>query len=271
MARWFNNNTIMIQKKTNNGSENRGPKESAIIYGLRPVIEAINGDTRIDRILLQNGISGPLAGELKGLIRDNNIPFQFVPLEKLDHTTRGNHQGVVALISPIEYHQAMDMIPALMEGEKAPFVLLLDHVTDVRNFGAIVRTAECAGVDAVIIPDHGSARVSDDAVKTSSGALLRMPICREQNLKTVLNLARQCGMQVVAATEKGATDYLEVDFRKPTLLIMGAEETGISPELLKLSDARAKLPILGQVQSLNVSVAAAVFMYEALRQRKVAE
>lgn len=259
----------MIHKKpTNNTSESHAPKVSSTIYGLRPVIEAIDGDTQIDRILLQNGLSGPLAGELKGRIRDKNIPFQFVPIEKLNCMTKGNHQGVVALISPIEYKHALDLIPQLMEGEKAPMVLLLDHVTDVRNFGAIVRTAECTGVDAVIIPDHGSAQVSDDAVKTSSGALLRMPICRESNLKTVLNLAKQCGMQIVAATEKGATDYLEVDFAKPTLLVMGAEETGISPEILKMADARAKLPILGQVQSLNVSVAAAVFMYEVLRQRR---
>lgn len=258
----------MILKKQTPQSEAHSPKSETTIYGLRPVIEAIDGDTRIDKVLIQNGLSGPLAGELKGRIRDNNIPFQFVPIEKLNRLAKGNHQGVVALISPIEYKQALDLIPQLMEGEKAPLVLMLDHVTDVRNFGAIVRTAECAGVDAVVIPDHGSAQVGDDAVKTSSGALLRMPICREQNLKTVLNLAKQCGMQIVAATEKGATDYLEVDFKKPTLLIMGAEETGISPELLKLADARAKLPILGQVQSLNVSVAAAVFMYEVLRQRR---
>lgn len=258
----------MIQKRQTSQTESHGAKSETTIYGLRPVIEAIDGDTRIDKVLIQNGLSGPLAGELKGRIRDNNIPFQFVPIEKLNRLTKGNHQGVVALISPIEYKQALDLIPQLMEGEKAPLVLMLDHVTDVRNFGAIVRTAECTGADAVIIPDHGSAQVGDDAVKTSSGALLRMPICREQNLKTVLNLAKQCGMQIVAATEKGATDYLEVDFKKPTLLIMGAEETGISPELLKLADARAKLPILGQVQSLNVSVAAAVFMYEVLRQRR---
>lgn len=258
----------MIQKRQTPQTEPRSAKSETTIYGLRPVIEAIDGDTRIDKVLIQNGLSGPLAGELKGRIRDNNIPFQFVPIEKLNRLTKGNHQGVVALISPIEYKQALDLIPQLMEGEKAPLVLMLDHVTDVRNFGAIVRTAECTGVDAVIIPDHGSAQVGDDAVKTSSGALLRMPICREQNLKTVLNLAKQCGMQIVAATEKGATDYLDVDFKKPTLLIMGAEETGISPELLKLADARAKLPILGQVQSLNVSVAAAVFMYEVLRQRR---
>lgn len=259
----------MIVNKTSGGhSESNGPKSSTIIYGLRPVIEAIDGDTRIDRVLMQNGLSGPLAGDLKGRIRDKNIPFQFVPVEKLNRLTKGNHQGVVVLISPIEFKQAMELIPRLMESDRAPLLLLLDHVTDVRNFGAIVRTAECTGVDAVIIPDHGTAQVGDDAVKTSSGALLRVPICREPNLKTVLNLARQYGLQIVAATEKGATDYLEVDFAKPTLLIMGAEETGISPELLKMADCRAKLPILGQVQSLNVSVAAAVFMYEVLRQRR---
>lgn len=259
----------MIIKKSSAGqAEAVGPKTSAVIYGLRPVIEAIDGGVRIDKVFIQNGLSGVLAGELKGRIRERNILFQFVPVEKLNRLSKGNHQGVVALISPIEFQQAMDLIPRLMEEQKAPRLLLLDHVTDVRNFGAIVRTAECTGVDAVIIPDHGTAQVGDDAVKTSSGALLRVPICREQNLKTVLNLARQCGLQIVAATEKGATDYLSVDFTRPTLLIMGAEETGISPELLKMADVRAKLPIMGQVQSLNVSVAAAVFMYEMLRQRR---
>ena len=144
---------------------------------------------------------------------------------------------------------------------------MLDHVTDVRNMGAIVRTAECAGADGVIVPDHGSAQINEDAIKTSSGALLRMPICREANLKTAVNLAKQSGLQVVAATEKASKNYLEVDFTQPTLLIMGSEDTGISNELLKLCDERAKLPIRGEVQSLNVSVAAAVFMYEVLRQR----
>jgi 23S rRNA (guanosine2251-2'-O)-methyltransferase len=145
----------------------------------------------------------------------------------------------------------------------------LDHITDVRNMGAIARTAECTGVAALVVPDHGSAALNEDAIKTSSGALLRLPVCREQNLKTVVNLAKQCGYQVVAATEKGAVHYRTVDFRQPTLLIMGNEETGISPELLKMSDVRAKLPIVGEVASLNVSVAAGVFMYEALEQRSM--
>lgn len=244
------------------------PSATSTIYGMRPVIEAIDSDVQIDRILLQNGLTGALVGDLKNRIRDKHIPFQFVPVEKLNRLTKGNHQGVAAMISPIKYHNAMELIPRLMEEKETPLLILLDHVTDVRNFGAIVRTAECTGADAVVIPDHGSAQVGDDAVKTSSGALLRVPVCRESNLKTVLNLAKQCGMQIVAATEKGATDYIEVDFRQPTLLLMGAEETGISPELLKLADVRAKLPILGQIQSLNVSVAAAVFLYEVLRQRR---
>lgn len=260
----------MIQNSKTPQPHDSKPSAAATstIYGLRPVIEAIDSGMQIDRILLQNGLTGALATDLKSRIRNKGIPFQFVPVEKLNRLTKGNHQGVAALIAPIKYSQAIELIPRLMEEKEAPLLLLLDRVTDVRNFGAIVRTAECTGADAVIIPDHGSAQVGDDAVKTSSGALLRVPVCREANLKTVLNLAKQCGMQVVAATEKGATDYLEVDFRQPTLLILGAEETGISPELLKLADVRAKLPILGQIQSLNVSVAAAVFMYEVLRQRR---
>lgn len=254
----------------NNTSPKNGPDSKSTIYGLRPVIEALESDIRVDCVYLQNGLGGPLAGTLKGLIRDKGIPFRFVPIEKLDRLAKGHHQGVVALISPIVYRQAIEFIPSISEGDKVPFLLMLDHVTDVRNFGAIARTAECAGIDAVIIPSRGSAQVTDDAVKTSSGALLRLPVCREDNLKTTLNLARQYGFQIVAATEKGADSYLSVDYRKPTLLIMGAEETGISPELLKMADFRAQLPILGQVQSLNVSVAAAVFMYEALRQRAMA-
>lgn len=238
-----------------------------LVYGLRPVIEAVTSGAKIDKVLIQNGLSGDLVFELKSKMRDAGVPFQYVPVEKLDRLTRNNHQGVVATISPIEYQSFMDVVPMLFEQGKTPFVVLLDHVTDVRNMGAIVRTAECAGVDAVVVPDHGSAQINEDAVKTSSGALLRMPICREPNLKTVVNFAKQSGLQVVAATEKGSQSYLSVDFTCPTLLIMGAEETGISNELLKMSDARAKLPIKGEIQSLNVSVAAAVFMYEVVRQR----
>ena len=245
--------------------------DQQIIYGLRPVIEAIESGAHIEKVLMQNGLGGELAGELKRHLRDGSVPFQYVPAEKLNKLVAGNHQGVVAMIATIEYQSFMDVAERLMEEGRSPFFLLLDHITDVRNMGAIARTAECAGVDALVVPDSGSARLSEDAVKTSSGALLRLPVCRESNLKTVLNLARQYGIQIVAATEKGAEDYRRVDYCQPTMLIMGSEETGISPELLKMSDVRAKLPICGEVKSLNVSVAAGVFMYEALAQRRPVE
>ena len=221
---------------------------------------------QIERVFLQNGLNSSLMGELRSLMKERGIPSQFVPVEKLNRMTTGNHQGVVAVVGAVEYHSFAELVETL---EGSPLVVLLDHVTDVRNMGAIARTAECTGVSALVVPDRGSAAMNEDAIKTSSGALLRLPICREQNLKTVVNLAKQYGYQVVAATEKGAIDYREVDFSQPTLLVLGNEETGISPELLKMSDIRAKLPIVGEVASLNVSVAAGVFMYKALEQRLV--
>lgn len=242
-------------------------KEALTIYGIRPVIEAISAGKQIDKILIQNGLCSPLLNELKAKIREANIPFQYVPIEKLNRVTKNNHQGVVATIAPITYRTFMDLIEAGEWKSEAPMFIMLDHVTDVRNLGAIVRSAECAGVEGIIIPDHGSAQINDDAIKSSSGALLRVPVCREDNLKTVIHLAKQSGWQICAATEKGAVEYTTVDFCKPTILIMGAEETGISNDLLKLSDVRAKLPMCGEVQSLNVSVAAGIFVYEALRQK----
>ncbi len=240
------------------------------IYGMRPVIEAIASGQQVERVLLQNGINSSLLNELRAKMKEYDVPFQYVPVEKLNKMTSGNHQGVVATIAAVKYHNFVDLLESVSQKEDGAFcdlILLLDHVTDVRNMGAIARTAECTGVCALVVPDRGSAAINEDAVKTSSGALLRLPVCREQNLKTVVNLAKQYGFQVVASTEKGAVHYREVDFRKPTLLIMGNEEAGISPELLKMSDVRAKLPIVGEVASLNVSVAAGVMMYEALEQR----
>ena len=238
-----------------------------VVSGMRPVMEAIDAGKQIDKIFVQSNLDGKLAQELKSKIRESGVPMQYVPVEKLNKLSEGNHQGVVALMSAIEYKEFLSVVQPIMDRGEAPYVVMLDHVTDVRNFGAIVRTAECAGADAVIVPDRGGAQINEDAIKCSSGALLRMPICRESNFKTLLNLAHQLGMQICAATEKGATDYTCVDFTKPTLLVMGAEDTGISNEVLKMSDVRAKLPICGEVQSLNVSVAAGVFMYEMRRQR----
>lgn len=227
-------------------------------------MEALASGVQVERVLLQNGLNSSLLGELRARMSERGIPFQYVPAEKLDKMVAGNHQGVVATIGAVKYHALMDLIETLPENA---LLVMLDRITDVRNMGGIARTAECTGVSAIIVPDHGSAAMNEDAVKTSSGALLRLPVCREQNLKTVVNLVKQYGYQVVAATEKGAVHYREVDFSRPTLLIMGNEETGISQELLKLSDVRAKLPMVGEVASLNVGVAAGVFMYEALEQR----
>lgn len=243
----------------------RTQNKQQVVYGLRPVIEAVASGQQVERVLIQNGLNSSLLNELRTKLKEHDIPLQYVPVEKLNKLTTGNHQGVVATIAAVKYHSFMELVETL--GDKA-LVVLLDHITDVRNMGAIARTAECTGVTALIVPDRGSAAMNEDAIKTSSGALLRLPVCREQNFKTVVNLAKQYGYQVVAATEKGAEHYRKVDFRKPTLLILGNEETGISPDLLKLSDVRAKLPIVGEVASLNVSVAAAVFMYEALEQRQ---
>ena len=235
----------------------RTQNKQQVVYGLRPVIEAVASGQQVERVLIQNGLNSSLLGELRSMLKEHDIPAQYVPVEKLNKMTTGNHQGVVAMIAAVKYHSFMELAETL--GEKA-LVVLLDHITDVRNMGAIARTAECTGVKALIVPDHGSAAMNEDAVKTSSGALLRLPVCREQNLKTTINLAKQYGFQVVAV------HYRTVDFTKPTLLIMGNEETGVSPELLKMSDVRAKLPMVGEVASLNVSVAAGIFMYEALEQ-----
>ena len=268
----FNNNSNPHPRRNSGNtphSDAPSPRRSKqqLVYGIRPVVEAIEAGTTIDKVLLLNGADGRLLQELKALIRQHDIPFQYVPEEKLSRLTSGNHQGVVATVSPIRYRTFADILQELEERHDNPFLLLLDHVTDVRNLGAIVRTAECAGVHAVIIPDHGSAQINEDAIKTSSGALLRVPICREANLKTAINLAKQSGIRVVAASEKASQSYLSIRFSDPTLIVMGAEDSGISNDILRLCDFRAALPIRGDVQSLNVSVAAAIFMYEVLRQR----
>ena len=181
----------------------KAQNKQQIVYGLRPVIEAIASGQQVERILIQNGLNSSLLNELRAKMKEHDIPFQYVPVEKLNKMTSGNHQGVVATIGSVKYHSLVDLLESLADAAAAP-LLLLDHITDVRNMGAIARTAECTGVTALIVPDRGSAAMNEDAIKTSSGALLRLPVCREQNFKTVVNLAKQYGYQVVAATEKGA-------------------------------------------------------------------
>ena len=253
-------------------SNNNAPKpskENFVICGIRPIMEAIAAGRPIDKVMIQNGLTGQLLSELKYQLKEAGVTVQYVPIEKLNRSTKANHQGVMALVSPIAYHSFADMVEQGQWKSDVPMMVLLDHVTDVRNLGAIARSAECAGVEGIIVPKHGSAQIGDDAVKSSAGALLRVPVCREDNLKTVIHLARQSGWQVCAATEKADTLYTSVDFRRPTILVMGAEETGISNDLIKLCTMRAKLPMKGEVQSLNVSVAAALFFYEAMRQNNL--
>ncbi|MBP3353765.1 MAG: 23S rRNA (guanosine(2251)-2'-O)-methyltransferase RlmB [Bacteroidales bacterium] len=243
-------------------------KSSDMIFGIRAVAEAISAGKEIDKILIRKDLSGELAVELFEMLRGSNIVVQRVPQEKLNSITRKNHQGVIAFISPINYQPIEEIVASLYEQGKIPFILVLDHLTDVRNFGAIARTAECAGVDAIIIPSKGSVSVTADAVKTSAGALMNIPVCRVQSLYNCVKYLKDCGLQVMGASEKSTTNYTDADMTTPLALVMGAEDKGISTEILSLTDTTVSLPQYGKIASLNVSVAAGVMIYEVLRQRK---
>ena len=239
-----------------------------MIFGIRAVAEAISAGKEVDKILIKKDLSGELATELFALIKGTYITVQRVPQEKLNSITRKNHQGVIAFISPIHYQPVEEIVASLYEQGKVPFFLVLDHLTDVRNFGAIARTAECAGVDAIIIPSKGSVSVTADAVKTSAGALMNIPVCRVASLYNTVKYLKSSGLQVVGASEKATKDYTEADMTLPLALVMGAEDKGISTEILSLVDTTVSLPQYGKIASLNVSVAAGVMIYEVLRQRR---
>ena len=239
------------------------------IFGIRSVIEAIDSGKEIDKILIKKGLSGDLFKELFEKIREYQVPFQYVPVEKINRLTRKNHQGVLAFISPVTFYDLENLLPSLFESGKTPLLLVLDQVTDVRNFGAIVRTAECAGVDAILVPEKGAARINADAVKTSAGALHLVPVCRSKDLKKSLVFLKESGLKIIAATEKATENYTETDLTGPAAIIMGSEEYGIDLQLLRIADQLVKIPILGKIESLNVSVAAGLLIYEAVRQRPV--
>ncbi|MDR0961872.1 MAG: 23S rRNA (guanosine(2251)-2'-O)-methyltransferase RlmB [Mediterranea sp.] len=243
-------------------------EKSEMIFGVRAVIEAIEAGKEIDKILVKRDIQSDLSKELFAALKGLFVPVQRVPVERINRITRKNHQGVVAFISSVTYQKAEDLVPFLYEQGKTPLFVALDGVTDVRNFGAIARTCECARVDAVIIPATGSVTVNADAVKTSAGALHTLPVCREQSLTRTLQFLKESGFHLVGATEKGDYDYTAADYTKPTCIIMGAEDRGIAYEHLALCDEWVKIPVLGSIESLNVSVAAGIIMYEAVRQRK---
>ena len=242
-------------------------ENDSLIFGLRPVIEAIRSGKEIDRLFVQSGLKSELFSEMMGLLKAHNIVHQYVPIEKLNRLTAKNHQGVVGFISSITYQKIQDVLPAVFEEGKMPLILILDRITDVRNFGAIARTAECSGVDAIVIPIRGGAQINADAIKTSTGALHKIPVCREENLKSVIDYLRESGLQVIACTEKTNDMYYQHDYSLPVAIILGSEEDGISPEYLNCADAHAKIPLMGEIRSLNVSVAAGIILYEAVRQR----
>jgi 23S rRNA (guanosine2251-2'-O)-methyltransferase len=235
------------------------------------VIEAIEAGKEIDKILVKKDIQSELSKELFAALKGKLIPVQRVPVERINRITRKNHQGVVAFISAITYQRVEDVVPFLFEQGKNPLLVMLDGLTDVRNFGAIARTCECAGVDAVIIPAKNSVSVNADAMKTSAGALHTLPVCREQNLTTAIRFLKDSGFKIVAATEKGDYDYTKANYADPVCIIMGAEDTGVPYEHLSLCDEWIKIPMRGKIESLNVSVAAGVLIYEAVKQRGFGE
>ncbi len=237
------------------------------IFGLRPVIEALDAGKTIDKIFLQNGLQGFIYAELKEKLSKYGIRPNYVPVEKLNRITRKNHQGVVAFISDVPFYSIEDIIPQIFEEGRIPFLLILDRLTDVRNFGAICRTAECVGIDAVIIPEKGAAPINSDAIKTSAGAIYNIKICKEKNLAHTVDFLQQSGISVYASTEKAQKLLYDADFKEPCAIVMGNEETGISKEVLHHSDDKIKLPITGKTQSLNVSVACGAMLYEVVRQR----
>ena len=237
------------------------------IFGIRAVIEAIEAGKEIDKILIKKDLSGELVNELFSLIRERGIVNQHVPVERINRITRKNHQGVVAMLAAVTYNSLENLVPQLYEDGKLPFVVVLDGITDVRNFGAIARTCECAGVDAIVIPERNSVSVNADAVKTSAGALHYLPVCRERNLVTAVKYLKNSGYKVYGATEKSQTNYTKPDYTEPTAIVLGAEDTGISNEILRLCDTHVAIPEFGNINSLNVSVAGGILLYEVVRQR----
>jgi 23S rRNA (guanosine2251-2'-O)-methyltransferase len=238
------------------------------IFGIRPIIEAIRSGKEIEKLLVKKGLQGELFAELDELIHEHQLHYQLVPEEKLYRITRKNHQGVIAFISPIPYYDPEEIITQTYEKGETPFLIYLDQVTDVRNFGAIVRNAECTGVHAILVPEKGSAQIGADAIKTSAGALNIVPVCKVKNPYKTLTTIQKNGIKIVAASEKAENDYTQPDFTVPTLIVMGSEDQGISAEILKIADEFIKIPVMGQIESLNVAVASGILMYEVVRKRK---
>ena len=243
-------------------------KNETTIFGIRAIIEAIKSGENIDKIFVQKGLRGELFHELEAIIRKERLNSSYVPIEKLNRLTKGNHQGAVAQIAPVAFHDIEELVISVIESGKTPLFLLLDQLSDVRNFGAIIRTAECTGVSGVIIQKKGGAPINGDAIKTSAGAVFKIPICKVDHIKDAVYHMQASGIKVIAATEKAEHLIYDVSLNEPCAIIMGSEGRGINPSVLKAVDEHAKLPILGSIESLNVSVACGAFLYEAVRQRQ---
>jgi 23S rRNA (guanosine2251-2'-O)-methyltransferase len=242
--------------------------ETTNIFGIRAIIEAIESGSSINKIYLQKGLRGELFYELNKLIKAKNLTTSMVPVEKLDRLSKNsNHQGAVAQISPVEFHDLEELIEKVIESEKIPLFLLLDQLSDVRNFGAIIRTAECTGVHGIIIQKNGSAPVNAETIKTSAGAAFKIPICKVDHIKDALFLLQASDIKTVAATEKTESSVYDIDLNQPMAIVMGSENKGVNPSILKMVDYKAKLPLIGEIASLNVSVACGAFLYETVRQR----
>lgn len=241
------------------------------IYGIRAVCEAIEAGKDIDKILIKKDLQGELIGGLLSLARQRHLLVLRVPVEKINRITRANHQGVLAVMASVTYSRVGELVPGLYEDGLLPLVVVLDGLTDVRNFGAIARTAECVGANALVIPERGSVSAGPDAMKTSAGALNYITVCRERNLAAAVRYLKDNGYSIVACTEKADLNYTRASYTEPTAIVMGAEDTGISPEILELCDKRVSIPMFGHIGSLNVSVAAGILLYEVVRQRLEAD
>ena len=236
------------------------------IYGIRAVIEAINSSKDIDKVFIQTGLKGKLVGQLESLIRKNKINFSYVPTQKLDRLSKKNHQGVIARIAPIKFY-TIDSFSEVLEKSNNPFVLILDQINDVRNFGAIIRTAEISGVDGIIIQNSSSAPVNSDTIKTSAGAIFNIPICKVNHIKDAIYHLQSMNISIISASEKSEKNIYDVDLKVPLAIIMGSEQKGINKSVINLSNESVKLPMYGKIESLNVSVACGIFLYEVVRQR----
>jgi 23S rRNA (guanosine2251-2'-O)-methyltransferase len=242
-------------------------EKAETIFGTRAVIEAIKAGREIEKIYIQSGLNNDLIKELINTAATHKAPYSFIPQVKLDRLSNKNHQGVVCVLSAVQYVPLENIIDKCYSEGREPFFLIVDRVTDVRNFGALARTAECAQVDAMIIADKGNAPITGDAMKTSAGALNHLPVCRVKDMKKTFQLLKDNGIQIIACTEKAANTIYQIDLNTPIAIILGSEEDGISPQMLKDADQLAKIPLMGSIESLNVSVAAGIVVYEKIRQR----